>query len=86
VNPNRRVRSRWRPSDEGRLLVHEVLAMGRADPVSLLSHGAVMLLVQEMVTTSKLSGCTIGDVQEALVVELETGRRRLHVWPEQGPD
>ena len=59
------------PEDELEARADEVLDMGRADTDSLLWKGAVTLLVQEIVHTSELVDCTVSDVQEALVVDLE---------------
>ncbi len=59
--------------------------MGPADTVSLLWQGAVALLVQEIVQTSAQVGCTVGDVQEALVVELETGTGTAAAALDAGP-
>ena len=59
------------PEDELEARAEAVLDMGRTDTASLLWQGAVALLVQEIVHTSKQIGCTVGDLQEALVVELE---------------
>jgi len=59
------------PEDELEARAHELLAMGRVDRDLLLWQGAVALLVEEIVHTSQQVGCTVGDVQEALVVELE---------------
>lgn len=73
------------PEDELEVRAGEVLALGRADTVSLLWQGAVALLVEEIVHTSERSGCTVGDLQEALVVELGAGTGTAAAVLELGP-
>jgi len=74
------------PEDELEVRAEAVFTMGPADAASLLWQGAVALLVQEIVDTSKQSGCTVGDLQRALMVELEArpGRGALTVDPGTG--
>jgi hypothetical protein len=63
----------------------ELLTLRRADPVCMLWQGAVALLIQELRDVSEQSGCRVGDLQEALVDELEARSGNAAAVLELGP-
>jgi hypothetical protein len=75
------------PEDELEARAEAVLDMGRNDTASVLWQGAVALLVEEIVHTSKQIGCTVGDLQEAWLSSWRPGPgalRRPWTWSPVG--
>ena len=57
----------------------------QADPVTVLWLCAVALLAQEVLEVAESNGCTVGELQRALISEFETGRRREGSTQTMGP-
>ena len=74
------------PEDELEFRADELLGAGPPLAISFAWQGAVSLLVQEIVATAEPSGRTVGDLQEALVVELEARSHPAGGAVDRGPE